>query len=672
MRTDNPFLHFDSLPRFREASPRFVSAATDAMIAESRAACESAASAKTATWKTIGEPLSQSAERFGRFWSQVEHLHAVMNNAEWQQAHQTNLPKVAAHFAKMGQHEGLHRQWRALWRKRNTLSAARKKITADALLEFKLSGAALPKAQQKQFRKNSEQLAQLSAQFQQNVLDADNDFILRVKSEAALGDMPADLRAAAKADGGGKSPFAVTLKAPSYLAFMRHSPQRKLREKLYRAYCTRASEFGPAKRDNTKVINAIMRLRQKQARMLGYKNFCEMTLEQRMARAPREVSSFLRELAKRARPHAEKELAELRAFAKDELNIKELRPWDVLYASELLRRKKFDFSESDMRPYLGEAKVLQGLFGCANELFGVGAKESKPKAPSSLWIDDARFFTMRAGGKTSGYLYLDPYSRKSKRGGAWMADVVSRAMFGGKRQLPAAHMVCNFRRPARGRKALLNWDEAVTLFHEFGHALHHLLTEADDYFVSGIAGVEWDAVELPSQFMENFIWHFPLLQRMTAHEKTGKPMPKALFAKATAARRFQSGMALMRQLNFALFDWHLHEGNTIAGALRESKRAAEVLPLPMYNRFHCGFGHIFGGGYAAGYYSYLWAEALAADSFSAFEKAKTTKQRRALGEKFRREILAVGGSRPAMKSFIAFRGRKPSMSPLLEHYGIKG
>ncbi len=671
--TMNPFLDFSSLPRFGELSPHLVGAATDEMIRRSNAAAEDVAAATTISWQTIGEPLALAGEQFVRFWSQVEHLHAVMNNAEWQKAHRENLPKVAAHFAEMGQHPGLHRQWKKLWRRRATLSDVRQKITADALLEFKLSGAGLPPVKQRQFRKNTEQLAQLSAGFMQNVLDADNAFVLPVKDEATLGQMPEDLRAAARAEGGTKNAFAITLKAPSYSAFMRYSPVRRLREKLYRAYCTRASGFGDARRDNTKVITRIMQLRQKQSQMLGYDNYCQMALSRRMAKTPRQVGKFLRELAKRARPFAEREVAELKFFAKSELGINDLRPWDVPFASELLRRQKFDFSEAEMRPYLVEERVLKGLFGCARQLFGVGAKASAPPKPASMWIDDARFFEM--GGKGGGFLYLDPYSRQSKRGGAWMADAVSRAVFDGKRQLPAAHIVCNFGRPASGQKALLNWDEAVTLFHEFGHALHHLLTEVDDYDASGINGVEWDAVELPSQFMENFIWHWPLLKKMTAHDKTGKAMPKALYDKALAARRFQSGMMLMRQLEFALFDWFLHEGGrTAKTALAEARGIAQILPAPDYNRFPCAFGHIFGGGYAAGYYSYLWAESLAADAFAAFAEVKNENQNqkwRELGEQFRREILAAGGSRPALESFKAFRGRAPSMLPLLAHYGLR-
>ena len=668
----NPFLDFSALPRFGEVAPRFVAAATDEMIKRSNAAAETIAAETTISWQTIGEPLAQVSEQFGRFWAQVEHLHSVMNNADWQKAYRENLPKVAAHFAQMGQHPGLHRQWQKLWQKRNTLSKARQKITADALLEFKLSGAALTAAKQKQFRNNAEQLAQLAAHFQQNVLDADNAFVLPIKDRATLGEMPEDLRAAASSDGGGKSAFAITLKAPSYSAFMRYSPARHLREKLYRAYCTRASEFGDGKNDNTPIIANIMRLRQKQSRLLGYDNYCQMALAQRMAKTPKQVDKFLRQLAKRARPFAEREIAELQSFAAAELGIKTLRPWDVPFASELLRRRKFDFSEADMRPYLMEERVLQGLFDCARQLFGVGTKTAAPKKPASMWIKDARFFEMRTKGKTSGFLYLDPYSRQSKRGGAWMADVASRAVFGGKRQLPAAHIVCNFRRPAKGQNALLNWDEATTLFHEFGHALHHLLTEVDDYFAAGINGVEWDAVELPSQFMENFIWHWPLLQKMTAHNKTGKAMPKMLYDKALAARRFQSGMMLMRQLEFALFDWFMHEGGrTTKAALSQARTIAQVLPAPDYNRFPCAFGHIFGGGYAAGYYSYLWAEALAADAFAMFKSAKTAKQRKTLGEQFRREVLSKGSTRPAIENFTAFCKRPLSMQPLLEHYGLK-
>lgn len=669
----NPFLAFGSLPRYGELRAGDVDAATEEMLARSRKAEDAAAKVniKTVSWGTVAAPLARADEEFGRFWGQVEHLHSVMNDAEWRAAYQRNLPKVVAHYAAAGQRADLCAQWGVLTKKR--LPPVRRKIAADELLGFELSGVALAAGKQTEFRRNAGRLAKLSAAFQQNILDADNAFILRLRDESALGDMPEDLRAAARADGGGKSPFAITLKAPSYTAFMRHSPARKLREKMYRAHCTRASSFGPRARDNSPVMREIVRLRQKQARLLGRKNYAEMALAKRMAQSPKKVLDFLHTLARRARPFAERELAELRDFSASQLRIKDLRPWDVLFASERLRRARYDFSESEMRPYLPEDKVLSGMFACARELFGAGLRESSPPSPASLWIKGARFFVLRGarGGKGAGYLYLDSYARKSKRGGAWMAEAASRVVENGKTRLPAAHIVCNFRRPAAKRRALLNWGEAETLFHEFGHALHHLLTEAEDYAVSGISGVEWDAVELPSQFMENFLWQRRVVRKITAHEKTGAPMPDALFAKALAARRFQAAMTLMRQLEFALFDWLLHcGGRTPSRALAEARTVAGVLPAPSYNRFPCGFSHIFGGGYAAGYYSYLWAEALAADAFSVFEEAKTAGERRRLGERFRREILAAGGTRPALESFVAFRGRGPSIEPLLGHYGL--
>ena len=663
MATKNALLTIGELPNFDAILPSQVAYAVDTVLAAGRAVAQQVADDdRPPNWNNIGAALEESEEKIASVWNQIEHLHAVVSTPEWRQAHRENLGKMAAYAGEMGQHEGLYKRICLLSQSSATLSATRQKIIADALRDFKLSGVALQGKNRGRFRQNSERLATLAAKFEENILDATNDFSYRIDDESLLGDMPADLKAAAQ-DGDG---YQLTLQPPAYAAFMQYSPARELRERLYRAYNIRASEFGPPKRDNTPLLEEILTIRQEQAQLIGYADYAQMALGRRMADSPEAALDFLRDLATKARSHAEEEMAELRAFAADKLAIKNLQAWDVSFASEHLRRSKYNFSDAELRPYLNENRVLAGVFDCARRLFGIHAEE----AEASLWDKDARFVHIKnADGKTIGGLYLDMYARKTKRGGAWMGEALGRFRSRHIRRLPVAHIVCNFTKPAAGMTAAMNWDEAETLFHEFGHALHHLLTEVDDYSASGISGVEWDAVELPSQFMENFIWNYELLETMTAHVDSGAPLPRALFDKALAARRFQSGLWLMRQLEFAFFDLLLHTGKPLAQALKEAQAQTQILAIPDYNRFHCGFSHIFAGGYAAGYYSYLWAEVLAADAFLMFEESGEHINP-TLGEKFRREILAVGGGRPAMESFIAFRGRKPEIAPLLAHYGL--
>lgn len=684
-RSDNPLLSFSAQPRYGDLTPQCVEAAVDAVLADATQTSE-AVSANTAapTWENVMAPLEDAGERISRVWSQVEHFHSVMSSPAWRQAHQDNLAKIAAFFARMGQHEGVYARVRALADSEQfaTLSAGRRKIVRDHCQEFELSGVALPAADKDTFRHNSEELAQLGAQFEEHLLEATKAFALTVQEED-LGDMPADLRAiaAAAAQQAGESGYRFTLQPPSYLACMQYVSDRAAREKMYEAYVTRASEFGPAARDNTPLVAQIVEKRQQQAALLGYANYAEAALQMRMAPNAAAVTDFLHDLLARAKPPAEREMEELRQFAEQELHLAPLQAWDVNYASEKLCRAKFDFSDADLRPYLREDKILSGLFACLQQLFGVTLREQE----ASVWHEDVRFMQLvNADGAVIGGVYLDLYARDDKRGGAWMADALSRFRRGGGSgdskgsgalQLPLAHVTCNFSKPVADGVALLNWDEVVTLFHEFGHAVHHLLTEVEEYSASGISGVEWDAVELPSQWLENFVWEWEVLQGMTAHCDTGEPMPQSLFNKALAARRFQSGMWLMRQLEFALFDMALHDGVSLRGktaleVLAEVRQHTALLPPAPYNRFYCGFSHIFAGGYAAGYYSYLWAEVLAADIFMLFKEQGGSVLNRELGEVFRREVLAVGGSRAAMDSFIAVRGRAPESAPLLAQYGL--
>lgn len=680
----NPLLDFSALPDFSAVRPEHAAAAVDAVLARARAGVAVVAGDDApAEWDNTFAPLQEAEEAVERVWSQVEHLRAV-ESEPWRGVHRDNLEKISAFHAELGQNAGLCARFRRLAESPAgaALPAHRRKALADALRDFELSGVNLPEGKREQFRRNVSRGAALAAQFEERLLDAINDFQLDVAAdeESQLGEMPADLKAQARAaaEKAGVGGFRFTLRGPSYAGFMAHAADRGRRETMHRARMTCASEFGPAGRDNTPVIAEMLRLRREQARLLGRDNYAECALESRMAETPARALEFVRDFAVRARPRAAEEFAELRDFAAAELNIAELRPWDLAHASEQLRRRKFDFAEADLRPYLREDKVVAGLFDFAEAVFGVRAEAATMwnNEAVKLWNDAAKFFVLKNArdGRDLGGVFMDLPARESKRGGAWMAAALARVRRrDGRLQLPAAHMNCNFSRAADGRPALLGWDETVTLFHEFGHALHHLLTERDDYAVSGLNGVEWDAVEWPSQLMENFIWDYDILSPLTAHEKSGAPMPRALFDKALAARKFQGGMALCRQLEFALFDLLLHSADSppfYLDALAAARAETRVAPVFAEDRYPCGFSHIFAGGYAAGYYSYLWAEALAADSFALFEE-RGPARRGETGMAFRREALAVGGGRPAMESFRAFRGREPELGPLLTQYGLQ-
>ena len=543
------------------------------------------------------------------------------------------------------------------------------------LRDFELAGVALPPDEKKRFRVAAEKLAALCAKFEENLTDATDAFFLDAGDESAFADMPADLLAAARADspGGG---LRFSLRDPSYLAVMRYCGSRELRRKMHYARATRAAELDGGKFNNAPLIADILRLRREQARRLGFADYAECAMQTRMAKSAAEVTAFLRDLAARARPAALREKEELAAFAAERLAIPDLQVWDVQYAAEKLRREKFAYREADLRPYFPQPKVVAGMFALARDLFGIALEA----AEGSAWGGGAELFVVRnAQGEMIGRLFLDLNARAKKRGGAWMTDAVARFRGGGGLQLPLALINCNF---APGAPALLDLEDVVTLFHEFGHALHHLLTEVDDYAASGMNGVEWDAVELPSQFMENFAWERDAVAGLTAHVETGETMPRALFAKARAARDFMAGMRLCRQLEAAIFDLRLHtaaaDSQSPAAVLKEARDIAGVMEAPAYDRMPCGFAHIFGGGYAAGYYSYLWAETLAADAFAMLKENPNRPAgqpdggglHKTLCGKFRREILAVGGSRAAMESFVAFRGRKPDIAPLLAHYGL--
>jgi oligopeptidase A len=630
-------------------------------------------------------PLEDATERLARAWGQVEHLHAVMDSPQLREAYNANLPKVTQFWTELGQNQRLFENYRALKAAPAfaELAQARRRQVEIALRDFRLGGAELPAELKPRFAAIQEELASLSAKFSENVLDATNAYSLVIEDERRLAGIPADAlqaaREAAQKDGR-SSPsrgWKFTLQMPSYWPVMKYADDRELRATLYRESATRASEFGKPELDNTPLIERILRLRREDAALLGYGNFAEVSLVPKMAQTPRQVLDFLRDLARRARPFAERDLAELKAFARDRLGIETFESWDLAYASEKLRAERYAFSDQEVKQYFPETQVLPGMFALVQSLYQIDIVEAK----AETWHEDVRFFDIRnAGGERIGRFYVDLYARETKRGGAWMDSAVSRRRIDAGIQVPVAYLNCNFSRPVGGKPALFTHDEVITLFHEFGHGLHHLLTRMEDLGVAGINGVEWDAVELPSQFMENFCWEWEVLRGLTRHVDSGEPLPRALFDRMLAAKNFQSGLAMLRQLEFALFDMRLHadfeprpgDGAAVRALLDEVRREVAVLAPPPWSRPANSFSHIFAGGYAAGYYSYKWAEVLSADAFGAFEEARSSKGvlDADTGRRFRDEILAVGGSRAAVESFRAFRGRDPSVDALLRHSGM--
>jgi len=672
----NPLLDFSGLPRFAQIKPEHVAPAIEQLLAENRALiAQLLADDAPPTWDTFVRPMEDANERLARAWGPVGHLNAVMNSPELREAYNATLPKLTQFYAELGQNLQLFEKFKALHNSAEfgRMSAARRKIIENELRDFRLGGAELPADQKVRYLALQERQSELSSRFSDNLLDATNDFTLVVEQRGELGGLPEDVLQTAReaADAAGKAGWLFTLKAPSYMPVMQFADKRELREKMYRAYATRASEFGKAEWDNTPLMDEIIALRAEEAALLGFANYGELSLAAKMAETPQQVADFMRELAQRARPFAEKDLAELREFARSSLGLDELHSWDIAYAGEKLREQRYAFSEQEVKQYFPEDAVLAGLFKLVETLYGLRIKVSN--AP--VWHETVRFFDIRdANDNLVGQFYLDLYARNSKRGGAWMDDVITRRRLGDKIQTPVAYLNCNFSAPVGNKPALFTHDEVQTLFHEFGHGLHHLLTEVEDLGVSGINGVEWDAVELPSQFMENFCWEWDVLQGMTRHVDSGATLPRALFDKMLAAKNFQSGLATLRQIEFALFDMLMHssfnpgQGKSILQLLDEVRAEVAVLIPPEFNRFPQSFAHIFAGGYAAGYYSYKWAEVLSADAFGLFEEHGVLNPD--IGAKFRAEILAMGGARPAMESFLAFRGRVPAIDALLRHNGL--
>ena len=676
MTLQNPLLDFSDAPLFDRILPEHVSPAVDALLIDAQAAlAKVTASNFPASWNGISAVLDVATEKLGRAWGAVSHLNSVADTPELRAAYNAALPVITEFYARLGADEALYAKYKAI--DSRTLNKEQKQAHKNAMRNFVLSGAELMGTAKDRFAKIQEQQAELSQKFSENALDATDAFAYYA-SESDLAGVPHDVvetaRELAKAEG--KDGYKLTLKMPSYLPVMQFAASSALREVLYRAYCTRASDQAPAefsKFDNSAVIKEILALRLEESKLLGYNNFGEVSVVAKMAKSPDEVITFLRDLARRARPFAEQDVADLRAFAAEHLNLKDPQPWDFSYIAEKLKEDRYAFSEQEVKQYFTAPKVLAGLFKIIETLFEVAIR--KDEAP--VWKQGVQFFRIERAGKLVGQFYLDQPARTGKRGGAWMDDVRARWLRPdtGQLQTPVAHLVCNFADGVGGKPALLTHDDVTTLFHEFGHGLHHMLTQINERDVSGISGVEWDAVELPSQFMENFCWEWDVLKHMTAHVDTGEPLPRALFDKMLVAKNFQAGMQTLRQVEFSLFDMLLHTSFDPAGnvmnLLNEVRAEVAVIKAPLYSRTVHTFSHIFSGGYAAGYYSYKWAEVLSADAYAAFEEAANAGAPQVeTGRKYREAILEAGGSRPAMESFKAFRGREPSIDALLRHQGM--
>ncbi|SSW66021.1 M3 family metallopeptidase [Achromobacter agilis] len=682
--SQNPLLApVSDLVDYAAVKPEHIVPAVEALLGIARQAVDQAADAALApTWEAVVEPLDTASERLWRAWSVAGHLNAVVNTPALREAYNAALPLVTEFSTWVGLHEGLYKQYQRLAAAPDfaTWTPVRRRIVEMALRDFRLSGVELQGADRERYAAISDREAQASQKFSENVLDSIDAWSLLIEDESRLAGIPADVRAAARAaaEEDGKPGWKLTLKMPCYLPVMQYAQDRALREALYRGYGTVASEQGDAKFDNSPLIEELLALRAEESGLLGLGTFAALRLQTRMARDAQEVTVFLRDLAARAKPFAQRDLAELKAYAAAELGLDELQPWDVPYASERLRESRYAYSEDEVKQYFTEPRVLAGLFDVIETLFDVRLAET----PVSSWHGDVRGVRVESpDGKLIGHLYLDLYARSGKQSGAWVDSERTRRVVAGKVQTPIAYLTCNFSRPNGDRAAVLTHDDVITLFHETGHALHALLSEVDEPGAAAFASVEWDAIELPSQFMENFCWEWAVVQKLSAHVDTGEPLPRALYDRLLAARNYQSGMQTVRQIEFALFDMLMHDRakgasiGEVLDLLQEVRKEVAVLFPPAWHRFPHAFSHLFAGGYGAGYYSYKWAEVLSADAYEAFEEAAQAGNALGTldpvtGARFRREVLAVGGSRPAAESFAAFRGRAPRIDALLRHSGM--
>lgn len=682
MSTENPLLSMTGLPPFRHIKPEHIEPALREMIKSNREQIQNLLKANTHyTWQNFIQPLEDMDDRLGRMWSPVSHLNSVANSDALRDAYNDCLPLLSEYSTEMGQNVELYQAYQSIKDSAEfaTLDEAQKKIINNALRDFHLSGIDLDDDKKKRFREIRQQLSKLTSKYEENVLDATQAWSKHISEEKLLAGLPESAMAMAKQAAEAKEldGWLFTLNFPSYYAVISYADDRALREEMYKAYSTRASDQGPnaGEYDNTEIMEDILALRHEIAQLLGYKNYAERSLATKMAETPEQVLTFLHDLAKRSKAMAKQELSELTGFAKQEHGITDLSAWDVPYYGEKLRQDTFDFSQEDIKPYFPETKVVPGMFAVVKRLYGISITEVDAV---ETWHDDVRFYEIRdEKNELRGQFYLDLYTRDKKRGGAWMDDCVGRKRnVDGSLQIPVAYLTCNLTQPLGDDPALFTHDEVTTLFHEFGHGLHHMLTKVEHIGVSGINGVAWDAVELPSQFMENWCWEQDALDLIAAHYQTGESIPEELFKKMYAAKNFQAGMQMLRQVEFSLFDFRMYleykpeqkSAGSIQKILDEVRKEVSVLTPPSYNRFQHGFSHIFAGGYAAGYYSYKWAEVLSADAFSLFEEKGIFNSE--AGDAFLQCVLEQGGTKEPMELFKQFRGREPNTDALLRHSGI--
>ncbi|AHE96926.1 M3 family metallopeptidase [Thioalkalivibrio paradoxus] len=677
----NPLLETETLPAFRSIRPEHVEPAVDRVLAENRAAIAELLNElpETPSWDQFVVPLERLENRLDAVWSPVRHLNSVMNSDALRAAYNACLPKLSAYASELSQNTELYTAFDRLAQSPGfeREPGDRRKLVRDALRDFHLSGVDLPEDRKERLREIDARLSTLTSRFEENVLDATQSWTLQLQDATRLGGVPESSRAmlAQNARERDLDGYVITLDFPSYYAILTYADDRNLREQVYTAYATRASDQGPdaGRYDNSELMLEILRLREEKAQLTGFTHHAERSLATKMADRPETVEHFLRDLAVRARPYAEADLADMREYASTRLDLTDLQSWDYGYVAEKIRADRLGLSQEMLKPYFPADRVVTGLFGLVERLFGVSITEDDRV---ETWHDDVRYFVIRdrEGEERAGF-YLDLYARSAKRGGAWMDVCRSRFVHGNQRQLPVAFMTCNSTPPVDGKPALFTHDEVITLFHEFGHGLHHMLTRVDHPEIGGINGVEWDAVELPSQFMENWCWEREALDLFARHHETGKAMPQDLFERMVGTRHFQSALQLLRQVEFALFDMRLHSDpapasiDEIQQLLDQVRDEVAVIRPPSFNRFQHGFSHIFAGGYAAGYYSYKWAEVLSADAFARFEEEGLFSPE--VGHAYLQEILEVGASRPALESFKAFRGREPNIDALLRHSGLE-
>lgn len=674
----NPLLESTELPLFSQIQPKHIEPAITQLLDNAQASVEKLlAQNERYNWENLISPLEEVEDQINKAWSPVSHMNSVVNNEPLRDAYNACLPKLSAYSTEMGQHTGLFKAYQtiAVSGAYEQLETSQKKIIQNALLSFRLSGIDLNPEQQARYKEISLELSKLASKYEENLLDATNDWHKLITKKSDLAGLPESALHQAKqtAEQEGKKGWMLTLQFPSYIAVMTYADDRQLRADMYKAYSTRASELGVnADWDNSDIMEQTITLRHEKAVLLGFKNYAELSLATKMADSTKQVTDFLEELAEKSLPQARKDLVELAEFAQQQYGIKKLYTWDTGYYSEKMRQHAYNLSQEEVKQYFPAPQVLQGLFEVVAKLYGLQISELKN---IDVWHQDVRFFQIKdKAGELRGKFYIDLYARPKKRGGAWMDDCVGRKKTGSTIQTPVAYLTCNFTPPTTDAPALLTHDEVLTLFHEFGHGLQHMLTQVDYLGVSGINGVEWDAVELPSQFMENWCWEKEGLALISGHYQTGATLPEELFNKMLAAKNFQAGMIMVRQLEFSLFDFKMHQdfspanGAQIYQRLNAIRDQVSVMIPPDYNRFAHGFAHIFAGGYAAGYYSYKWAEVLSSDAYSLFEENGIFDEQ--TGQRFMTHILETGGSANAMELFVKFRGREPKIDALLRHSGI--